>query len=132
MCLETDEVAAVLLLDLKCDPNSAKEKKEGLSRYWSQVPHSDAVYHSFCSIKRPEGLLLPPGRMTVYLWQIPSPPLPPLPADSLQPFVLSGGVEWSIVRVMCLAQEHNTVMWTGLEASRPKPQRAKRGATSSP
>ena len=77
MCLETDEVAAVLLLDLKCDPNSAKEKKEGLSRHWSQVPHSDAVYHSICSIKRPEGLLLPPGRMTVYLWQIPSPPLPP-------------------------------------------------------
>ena len=82
MCLETDEVAAVLLLDLKCDPNSAKEKKEGLSRHWSQVPHSDAVYHSFCSIKQPEGFLLPPGRMTVYLWRIPSPPLPPLPVDS--------------------------------------------------
>lgn len=122
MCLETDEVAAVLLLDLKCDPNSAKEKKEGLSRHWSQVPHSEAVYHSFCSIKRPEGLLLPPGRMTVYLWQIPS---PPLPADS------PGGVGWRIVRVMCLAQEHNPMMWTGLEASRTRPQRAKRGATSS-
>ena len=77
MCLETDEVAAVLLLDLKCDPNSAKGKKEGLSRHWSQVPHSDAVYHSICSIKRPEGLLLPPGRMANSL---PTPP--PLPADS--------------------------------------------------
>lgn len=93
MCLETDEVAAVSLLDLKCDPNSAKKKKEGLSRHWSQVPHSDAVYHSFCSIKRPEGLLLPPGRMTVYLWQIPSPPLHPrrLPCNLRTPGW--GGVE---------------------------------------
>ena len=79
----------------------------------SQVAHDCAgAYPDFCSMKRLGALLLLLDGMPVHRRQLPS--ISSGFSNSLLVPIYSW-VERGTVRVKCLAQEHNTMTWPGLE-----------------